>query len=138
MVFSLTLAGCFFEKPAGPTAHGSTRVTLNELAGKVYSQTGSILAADLDKMSTSGEARYEERYLHARMNNHLAHPLGKVTLRVVVTKGTKVREDSTFVRDLIAAPHSDFQVTVRVKRQPRKDETWAWSLVDGNEGEDPR
>lgn len=139
MVCSLLLTGCFIEKPPGPRAPGSTLEALNEMTGRVYSQTGPIQAADLGKMSTSGEAYFEDRFLTARMKNHLDHPLGQVTLRVVIIRGTdRVRVDDSFVRDLIVPPHSEFQVTVKVKRQPRKEETWAWSLVDGIEGEDPR
>jgi hypothetical protein len=139
MVCSLLLAGCFFEKPPEPRAQGSTLAALDKLAKKPHAKTGPILTADLDKMSTSGEAYFEDRFLHANMENHLAHPLGQVTLRVVLTRGGKmIRGDTTFVRDLLVAPHSKFQVTVKVKRQPRRDEAWAWALVDGNEGEDPR
>ncbi|HIK61363.1 MAG TPA: hypothetical protein EYF98_11830 [Planctomycetes bacterium] len=138
MVCTLLLAGCFFEEPAGLRAQGSAVATLNEMAQKAHVQTGTIPAADLDRMSSTGVAFYEGRILYARMNNHLAHPLGKVTLRLVVTKGKKVRGDDFFDRNLIAAPHSEFQITVQLKRQPRTDETWAWALVDGNETENPR
>jgi hypothetical protein len=137
MVCSLLLTGCFFEKPTGPRAPGSTLDALNEMTGIVYPQTGPIQAADLRKMSTSGKAYFTDRFLTARMKNHLDQPLGQVTLRVVIIRG-KVRADDSFVRNLIVPPHSEFQVTVKVKRQPRKNETWAWSLVTGIEGEDPR
>lgn len=137
VVCSLLLTGCFFEKPTGPRAPGSTLDALNEMTGIVYPQTGPIQAADLRKMSTSGKAYFTDRFLTARMKNHLDHPLSQVTLRVVIIRG-KVRADDSFVRNLIVPPHSEFQVTVKVKRQPRKNETWAWSLVDGIEVEDPR
>ena len=134
----LLLAGCSFQEPVGPKARGSALATLNKLAGKDHVQTGTILAADLDKMSRSGEAFYDGRILQARMHNHLANPLGKVTLRLVMTKGKQIREDVTFVRKLLAAPHSPFQLTVKVKRPPREGETWAWCLMSGDKGKDPR
>jgi hypothetical protein len=138
-VCALLLASCFIDKPAQTRTPGATLATVNDKAGQIYLHTGGITTVDLDKMSTSGEAHYKERFLYARMNNHLAHPLGNVTLRVVVTsKHGEVRADDIVVRKPLAAPHSDFQVVVRVKRQPRADETWTWSLVDGDEGADLR
>jgi len=122
----------------GPKAQGSALATLNKLARKDHVHTGTILAADLDEMSRSGEAYYDGRILQARMHNHLAYPLGMVTLRVVMTKGKQTRVDATFVRKLLAAPHSPFQLTVKVKRPPREGETWAWCLVSGDKGKDPR
>jgi hypothetical protein len=139
VVSALLLAGCSFKKPIGPRASGSTLAAVNDKASQIYLHTGDIPTADLDKMSTSGQAHYEQLFFHARMNNHLAQPLGNVTVRLIISSADgQVRKDNTFVRELLAAPHSDFQVTIKMTRLPKPRETWAWSLVDGSKGEDPR
>lgn len=139
IVCSLLLAGCFFEKPSGPKLQGSTLAILDKRTNKFHEKTGSIPTADLDKMSISGEAYFDNRFLHATMYNHLAHPLGQITLRLIIVRGKKVvRSDKTFARNLLAAPHSTFQISEKLRREPRKDEVWAWALVDGKKGEDPR
>ncbi|MDE0914170.1 MAG: hypothetical protein OSB57_03210 [Planctomycetota bacterium] len=139
IVSALLLAGCSSKERIEARASGSTLAAVNDKASQIYLHTGNIPTADLDKMSTSGEAHYEQLFFHARMNNHLAQPLGNVTVRLIISSAKgQVCADNIFVRELLAAPHSDFQVTIKMERHPRSRQTWAWSLVDGSKGEDPR
>ncbi|MAG62328.1 hypothetical protein CMO84_02260 [Candidatus Woesearchaeota archaeon] len=133
------LAGCFFNKPSAPWKPASSIAELDKLTEQPHEPTGTIPAAELDKMNASGVARFETRFLHVRSHNHLDSPLAKVVLRCVVSRSEgKVRKDETHMRKLLAAPHSDFQVTIRLGRQPRPNEVWSWALVDGTEGNEPR
>ena len=136
-VWCLLLVGCLFEGPDKICVPGSSLAATNDLAGAAYLPTGNVSTADLDMMSKAGEAGFSYRMLHARLHNHLDDPLVSVTLRMV-RKKFRVQVDTDLVRELIAAPHSDFQVVFNMDRQPRKNETWVWALVDATTGEDPR
>ncbi len=134
----LLFAGCAPKTRESTPVIGTTLAETNRLGAKPYAPTGSIPTEELDKMATAGEADFDERFLRVRLHNHFDHGLSKLTVRLVVRRGDKIRGDAPHERELMVAPNSDFQFTVKVKRPPTPLDEWIWSVVDAEPGDDPR
>lgn len=127
---ALLLAACTSPDASLPSV-GKSTAELNRLAGTNTKPIGEVAAADIDRISASGQLTISGTGAWFSVHNHLPHEVEDLMVRIVIMSDDgEVVSDRTYASTWRVSPRRDSaHLALTVMRTPRSQETFAWGIV---------
>jgi hypothetical protein len=114
---------------------GSSFASINKLANSQETAIGNISVDDLSRFSASGQLTFLRgevgQGLQFNFHNHLPDDVGKMMLRIVITKSdATIVSDRTYEWTASTDAYGDSaSINIPIQRSPRPGETFVWGFV---------